>query len=216
MTGKSPEATEADVGTENLESTFRRPEPLAKEVEGMSDSPRRQKLIKAISYFTNASRSGAVRYQQLPSSISIFEAARNLPVGIASQVSRNDKGQAVWLLRVRGADVPGRFTIVDGVFVSEPPEAAREGSNKSDVGHGCAADAVYFTNIISKGAVLHNRSRFAIEVKRSPDDSTPIGLAFQVAQNTEGLALWRLRVHGIDLSGRFIVVEGGFVLEVPD
>jgi hypothetical protein len=74
-------------------------------------------------YFTNASRYGAVRYQQLPSSISIFEAASNLPVGIASQVSRNGEGLAVWLLRVRGADVPGRFTIVDGAFVLEPMEA---------------------------------------------------------------------------------------------
>jgi hypothetical protein len=38
-------------------------------------------------YFTNASRYSAVRYQQLSISICIIEAARNLPVRIASQIS---------------------------------------------------------------------------------------------------------------------------------
>jgi hypothetical protein len=120
VTNKNLEATEADVGTENLESIFTQPEQLSKEVEGVSDGERRQKLINARRYCTNASRSGAVHYQQLPSSISIFESATNLPVGIASQISRNDQGLAVWLLRVRGVDVPGRFTILDGRFVREP------------------------------------------------------------------------------------------------
>ena len=70
-------------------------------------------------YFTNASRIGAVRYRELPSSIGIVDAATNQSVGIASQVGRNEEGLAVWLLRVRGVDVPGRFTILNGRFVNE-------------------------------------------------------------------------------------------------
>ena len=88
MGHKKPEATEAVVGAENLESIFRRPEPLAKEVGGKSDGRRGQKLIKAIWYFTNVSRTGAVRHQQLPSSISIFESAtgeRSTPSSRRSQ-----------------------------------------------------------------------------------------------------------------------------------
>jgi hypothetical protein len=32
---------------------------------------------------------------------------------------RNDAGLALWVLRIHGADVPGRWVIVDGQFVPE-------------------------------------------------------------------------------------------------
>jgi hypothetical protein len=79
--------------------------------------------IVMTAYFTNADGLGRVRYQQLPSSIGITESLESdLPIGIASQVSRNDRGMAVWILRVRGADVPGRWAIVNRKFVHERVE----------------------------------------------------------------------------------------------
>ena len=40
-----------------------------------------------------------------------------MPVGQANRVGRTVDGLAMWALRVKGADVPGRFVIVDGRFV---------------------------------------------------------------------------------------------------
>jgi hypothetical protein len=40
-----------------------------------------------------------------------------MPVGQANQVGKGAYGLALWALRVKGAEVPGRFIIVDGRFV---------------------------------------------------------------------------------------------------
>jgi hypothetical protein len=40
-----------------------------------------------------------------------------MPVGQANRVGRTVDGLAMWVLRVKGADVSGRFVIVDGRFV---------------------------------------------------------------------------------------------------
>jgi hypothetical protein len=36
-----------------------------------------------------------------------------MPIGMASPVGRTEGGLAVWCLTVRGADVPGRWVIID-------------------------------------------------------------------------------------------------------
>jgi len=51
-------------------------------------------------------------------SIAVLEALDEpVPFGIASAIGRTEGGLAVWGLRVQGADVPGRWVIVDGRFV---------------------------------------------------------------------------------------------------
>ena len=40
-----------------------------------------------------------------------------MPIGIASAIGRTDRGLAVWAA-VHGADVPGRWVIVDRRFVA--------------------------------------------------------------------------------------------------
>jgi hypothetical protein len=40
-----------------------------------------------------------------------------LPLGRANQVGKTADGRALWALRAKGADVPGRFIIVGGAFV---------------------------------------------------------------------------------------------------
>jgi hypothetical protein len=69
-------------------------------------------------YFTNASASGPVRYGQLPGSIGVLEALdQPMPIGMASAIGRTEGGLAVSGLNVEGADVPGRWVIIDGRFV---------------------------------------------------------------------------------------------------
>jgi hypothetical protein len=69
-------------------------------------------------YFTNASGPGPVRYGQLPGSIGVLEAPdQPMPIGMASATGRTEGGLAVWSLNVVGADVPGRWVIIDGRFV---------------------------------------------------------------------------------------------------
>jgi hypothetical protein len=68
--------------------------------------------------FTNASGSGPVRYGQLPGSIGVLEALNKpMPIGIAFEAGWIEGGLAVWRLTVEGADVPGRWVIIDGRFV---------------------------------------------------------------------------------------------------
>ena len=55
--------------------------------------------------------------------VGVLEALdKPMPIGIASQVGQTEGGLAVWCLNVDGADVPGRWVIIDGRFV--PVECA--------------------------------------------------------------------------------------------
>ena len=69
-------------------------------------------------YFTNASVLGPVRCIPIPWKIAVTEAPRDHKlIGVASKVGRTKQRAPVWSLKVRGADVPGRWTVVDGKFV---------------------------------------------------------------------------------------------------
>ena len=39
----------------------------------------------------------------------------------------------------------------------------------------------------------------------------PVGQANQVGKTADGLALWKLTVKGVNLQGRFVIVDGAFV-----
>jgi hypothetical protein len=68
---------------------------------------------------------GRVLFRQLPWLIGIIECPEKpAPVGTASDRGRTDDGLALWSLKVRGADVPGWFVIIDGQFV--PYEGAAD------------------------------------------------------------------------------------------
>jgi hypothetical protein len=75
--------------------------------------------LSGAGYFTNASASGPIRYGQLPGSIGVLEALdKPMPIGIASEIGRTEGGLAVWGLAIDGADVPGRWVIIDRQFVA--------------------------------------------------------------------------------------------------
>ena len=72
-------------------------------------------------YFDSISASGPIRYNQYPFAIGVLEAPDNLmPSGMASPTSRTEDGLKVWKLHVHGADVPGRWVIVDREFRLAP------------------------------------------------------------------------------------------------
>jgi hypothetical protein len=63
------------------------------------------------------------RVGRLPGSIGVLEALdKPMPIGMASAIGQTEGGLAVWSLNVDGADVPGRWVIIDRRFV--PAERA--------------------------------------------------------------------------------------------
>jgi hypothetical protein len=79
-----------------------------------------------MSYFTNISTKGKVRFGKFPFAISVLESPDNyIPIGIADSVTSTDEGLAVWRLSIQEAEVPGRFVIVDGEFVKIGDTAKR-------------------------------------------------------------------------------------------
>ena len=71
-------------------------------------------------YLAHISQVGAVKYGQLPGSIGVLEASdRFMPVGEAHCVTWDERGLAVWELRIGGHEIPGYFVIVDREFRPE-------------------------------------------------------------------------------------------------
>jgi hypothetical protein len=70
----------------------------------------------------------------------------------------------------------------------------------------------YFTNACTKGRVRYRQLvASAIGILDSPDNNMAIGMAFHSGRSTDGLALWRLKVRGADLPGRWVVIDGQFI-----
>ena len=70
-------------------------------------------------YFSNVGGPGPVRYRQIPRSVAVLDRLHGgTPIGKASADGRTDDDLAVWSLHVDGADVPGRWLIVDRRFVA--------------------------------------------------------------------------------------------------
>jgi hypothetical protein len=73
----------------------------------------------------------------------------------------------------------------------------------------------YYTDESTVGRVRAGEVPFAIEVFEASGNSTSSGIAFEVGRTVYGLALWRLKVHGEVVPGRFIIDDGLFVLVEP-
>jgi hypothetical protein len=70
----------------------------------------------------------------------------------------------------------------------------------------------YYTNACTRGRVRYRQLvASAIGILESPENNVPIGMAFHDGRSTDGLALWRLKVRGVDVPGRWIIIDGQFV-----
>jgi hypothetical protein len=70
----------------------------------------------------------------------------------------------------------------------------------------------YFTDANTKGRVRYRQLvASAIGVLEAPGKQASIGMAYHAGRSADGLALWRLKVHGADVPGEFIIVDGQFI-----
>jgi hypothetical protein len=70
---------------------------------------------------------------------------------------------------------------------------------------------MYFTNIGPKsGPILWRDNYHAIGVLQAPDNHMPIGLALPIGRDDDVVEVWRLIVHGVEVPGRWVVVDRAF------
>ena len=59
-----------------------------------------------------------MKYGELPGSIGVLEASGHfMPVGEAHCVTWDERGLAVWTLRIDGQEIPGRWVIIGREFL---------------------------------------------------------------------------------------------------
>jgi hypothetical protein len=69
----------------------------------------------------------------------------------------------------------------------------------------------FYANAAIAGRVRSGEYPFAIGVLMTPDDRMPRGIALEVGCTADGLAKWKLKVHGVDVPGRFFIEDRRFV-----
>jgi hypothetical protein len=60
------------------------------------------------------------------------------------------------------------------------------------------------------GPVCHDDTPGIIDVFEAPDDLMPVGIAACTGQDTKGVAVWRLTVHGDVVPGRWVIIDHAF------
>jgi hypothetical protein len=72
-------------------------------------------------YFAHISQCGLVKYGQVPGSIGVLESLdRPMPIGEASCLTWDERGWAVWKLRIGKEELAGRWVIMDREFRPVP------------------------------------------------------------------------------------------------
>ena len=70
---------------------------------------------------------------------------------------------------------------------------------------------MYFTNVGDKGPVRDGKYPFAIKVLSSRYSDKSIGVAHPVGRTDRGFALWKLVVFGVEVAGRWVIVDRRFI-----
>jgi hypothetical protein len=69
----------------------------------------------------------------------------------------------------------------------------------------------YFTNIGPQFGPIMGRQRLAaIAVLQAPYDRMPVGMALAIGRADEEVELWELTVQGVEMPGRWVVVDREF------
>jgi hypothetical protein len=69
---------------------------------------------------------------------------------------------------------------------------------------------MYFANISQNGPVEYRDVPGSIGVLEALDNSMPIGIATEIGWTAKGLALWKLKVHGKELPGHWVIIDREF------
>jgi hypothetical protein len=73
----------------------------------------------------------------------------------------------------------------------------------------------YFTDAIIEKCIRWGQSPFLIGVFGSPNDHMPIGVAREIGGSDTNTPAWSIRVRGVAVPGRFVVVDGEFKAVEP-
>jgi hypothetical protein len=77
-------------------------------------------------YFTSATTSGRVRGGQLPRLFPVLDApVSDVQIGFALEVNETEHGAALFMLRVHGVNLPGRWSVTNGRFHRHVPSRGR-------------------------------------------------------------------------------------------
>jgi hypothetical protein len=69
----------------------------------------------------------------------------------------------------------------------------------------------YFTSASRSGNVRYGAVHWRVGVNDSPASPQQIGEASEVGITPDGQAKWRVRVHGAELPGLWLIIDGQFV-----
>ncbi len=70
----------------------------------------------------------------------------------------------------------------------------------------------YYAQILAGGAIRSGQIGARVLVLGSPDNPTPIGTAYEIGSDDQGLAEWTLNVRNVPVPGRFVIVDREFWL----
>ena len=71
----------------------------------------------------------------------------------------------------------------------------------------------YYTNVGPvQGPALDRRVPPTIDVLKAPDDNKPIGTALCVGVGDQEIAIWGLIVEGVEVPGRWVLIDREFRL----
>jgi hypothetical protein len=73
----------------------------------------------------------------------------------------------------------------------------------------------YYANEMTVGRVRSGEYPFEIGVLPASHASVPIGIAVEIGITVDGQAVWRLKVGGERVPGRFVIEEGQFIPVEP-
>ena len=72
-------------------------------------------------YFAHISQKGPIRFGDVPGSIGVLDASDQfMPIGEAHCLTWDEKGLAVWTLRIGKQEIAGRWVIIDRQFKPAP------------------------------------------------------------------------------------------------
>jgi hypothetical protein len=69
----------------------------------------------------------------------------------------------------------------------------------------------YFADAIIGNCIRGDQSPLIFRVLKSPGDLVPIGVAREVEKVAQDEIAWSIRIRGVVVPGRFVVVDGEFV-----
>jgi hypothetical protein len=150
-------------------------------------------------YFTYVGpRYGPILWRDDCATIEVLRDPGDLaPIGTARPVGRTEGGIAIWQIIIGQAAVPGRWIVLGREFVPLPP--------------WCSHAMSYFANIGPRlGPIMGRHRLVSIGVLQAPDDRAPIGMALAIGRDDDDVEVWELTVRGVELHGRWVVVDREF------